>query len=66
MHPPILYQRERSREKVSIIAALSLSPRRRRVGLYFSLRPNVTVTTAWLIAFLAKVAQHLRHPLLTV
>lgn len=63
---PILYQRGRSREKVSIIAALSVSPQRRRVGLYYSLCPNANVTIPWLIAFLRDLATHLRHPLLLV
>jgi transposase len=59
---PVLYQRGRSREKVSCIAALSVSPRRRRVGLYFSLRPNANVTVPWLIDFLRHLANHLRRP----
>ena len=63
---PILYQRTRSYQKVSVIAALSVSPQRRRVGLYFSLRPNANVRAAWLRAFLADLAAHLRHPLLVV
>jgi hypothetical protein len=57
---PILYQRGRAREKVSIIAALTLSPRRHRTGLYFSLRANENVTTAWLVPFLRALARHLR------
>ena len=57
---PILYQRGRAREKVSIIAALTLSPRRQRTGLYFSLRANENVTTAWLVPFLRALTRHLR------
>lgn len=57
---PILYQRGRARAKVSIIAALTLSPRRRRTGLYFSLRANENVTTAWLVPFLRALTRHLR------
>ena len=57
---PILYQRGRARDKVSIIAALTLSPRRRRPGLYFSLRANENVTTAWLVPFLRALSRHLR------
>lgn len=63
---PLLYQRTAFRQKVSIIAAPSVSPRRRRVGLYFSLRANANVTTSWLKAFLRDLASHLRHPLLIV
>lgn len=63
---PILYQRGRAREKVSIIAALTLSPRRQRPGLYFSLRANENVTTAWLVPFLRALTRHLRGPFLLV
>jgi hypothetical protein len=63
---PLLYQRTAFRQKVSILAALSVSPQRRRVGLYFSLRANANVTTPWLKAFLRDLASHLRHPLLIV
>jgi transposase len=64
--PPILYQRGRAREKVSIIAALTLSPRRRRVGLYFSLRAHANVTTAWLIPFIRALSRHVRWPFILV
>ena len=57
---PILYQRGRARDKVSIIAALTLSPRRRHTGLYFSLRAHENVTTAWLLPFLRALTRHLR------
>jgi transposase len=63
---PILYQRGRARDKVSIIAALTLSPRRRRTGLYFSLRANENVTTAWLVPFLRALTRHLRGPFVLV
>ncbi len=63
---PILCERGRSREKVSSIAALPVSPQRGRVGLCFSLRPNANVTTSWLIAFLGHLAHHLRNPILIV
>lgn len=52
---PILYQRTRAREKVSMIAALAVSPRRRKVGLYFSLLPNQNVTTETLTPFLRQL-----------
>jgi transposase len=63
---PILYQPGRSREKVSMIAALSISPKRRRVGLYFSLRPNANVTTSWVVVFLRELARHLRGPVILI
>ena len=63
---PILYQRGRAREKVSIIAALTLSPRRHRPGLYFSLRADENVTTTWLVPFLRALTRHLRGAFLVV
>jgi len=43
-----------------MIAALAVSPRRRRVGLYFSLAPNRNVTGPWIVAFLHALLRHLR------
>lgn len=63
---PVLVQTLRYREKVSCIAALSLSPQRRRAGLYFSLRPNANLTTVWLRAFLCDLLRHLRNPVVLV
>jgi transposase len=62
----VFYQTLRSREKVSSVAALTLSPQRRRVGLYFSLRPNANLTTRWLRAFLRDLLRHLRNPVVLV
>ena len=56
---PILYQRTRSREKVSMIAAITISPQRQRLGLYFSLLPNENVTMENLIPFLRQLRVHL-------
>jgi transposase len=56
---PILYQRTRSREKVSMIAAMTLSPQRHRLGLYFSLLRNENVTVDPLISFLRELKVHL-------
>ncbi len=63
---PILHQRTRSHEKVSMIAALSVSPQRRRVGLYFSLGVGINVNTAWIQSFLSGLARHLRGPIVVV
>lgn len=65
-HTPVVYQNLRYREKVSCIAALSLSPQRRRAGLYFSLRPNANLTTVWLRAFLRDLLRHFRNPVVLV
>lgn len=63
---PTLYQRTRRHEKVSMIAALSVSPKRRRVGLYFSLGANANINTAWMVAFLKDLARHLRGPIIVI
>ncbi|MBM3321684.1 MAG: transposase [Candidatus Eisenbacteria bacterium] len=61
---PVFYRRTRSHEKVSAIGAISVSPRRRRVGLYFALLPNENVTAENLIPFLRELQKHLRRPII--
>jgi transposase len=56
---PIFYQRTGAREKVSIIGAITVSPRRRRVGLYFSLLAGQNVTAENLMPFLRQLRAHL-------
>jgi transposase len=63
---PVLYQRTRSHQKVSAIAALTLSPRVQRVGLYFLLLPNQNVTSVELIGFLRQLRQQLRGRIVLV
>jgi len=63
---PVFYQRGRHRQKVSIIAALSVSPRRGRVGFYCSLAPHLNVDTSWLVAFLHALARHFRGSVILV
>ena len=63
---PLLYQRTRSKEKVTSIAALTISPKRHRVGLYFSLGLNVNATTPWIIAFLRDISRHLRNDIVVI
>lgn len=58
-HTPILYQRTGACEKVSLIGALALSPRRRRVRLYFALLPGQNVNVDNLIPFLRNLRIHL-------
>jgi transposase len=57
---PIFYQRGRTRQKVSVIAALSLPPRRRRVGLYFSLYKQTSITASRVVRFLIKLSRCLQ------
>jgi transposase len=64
---PVFYQKGRSYKKATIIGALSVSPRKNRTRLYFSVRPNANVDKAWFIRFLTELARHLRpHPLMIV
>ena len=63
---PILVQRTRSTEKVSAIAALTISPVRRRVGLYVSLLSNRNVRTPELRRYLAALRRHIRGPVVLI
>ena len=63
---PVFYQRGRHRQKVSIIGALTVSPKRRRIGLYFSLIAEFNVDAYWLVAFLTALARHLRGPVILI
>ena len=63
---PILLQKTRSREKVTIVGALSVSPRRHRVGLYFSLRCDQNLTQFWLLDFVKDLKRHIRGPIILV
>ena len=63
---PILYQRGRSHERISMIAALTVSPHRQKVGLYFSLLPNENVVTDTMMTFLRQLCRQLGTPILVV
>ena len=63
---PYLFQRTRSHHKVSAIAALSLAPRRRRVGLYFALHPDRNLTADDIIRFLRHLRRQLQCPIVLV
>jgi putative transposase len=63
---PLFYQRGVHRRKVSVIGALTVSPKRRRVGLYFSLIAELNVDAYWLVAFLTAMARHLRGPVILI
>jgi transposase len=63
---PILRQRTRSREKVSVVGVVTISPRRRRLGLYVALYPNANVSAPVLIQFLRDLRRHVRGPLVLI
>ena len=61
---PVLYSWDRH-DRLSVIAALSLAARRRRVGLYFTVYQR-NVTAEEVEAFLRQVQRRLRRRLLVV
>ena len=62
-HTPVLRQRGRSRRKVSVIGALVISPRRRRVRAYFGLLPDANFDGESILAFLLQLRRALRVPI---
>lgn len=62
---PILYQRTRSHEKVSMIAALAVPPVRKRIGLYFSLHA-ASIKAPLVVRFLRQLCRHIRRPIVLV
>ena len=65
-HTPRLRQRTRLRRKVSVIAALVISPRRHRVRGYFGLQPDANYDGEAILAFLKELRRTLRVPLTLV
>ena len=63
---PKILVRGRHREKVSVIAALTLSPKRRRPGLYFRTVPNGSFDGAGVAAFLRQLLRHLRGEVIVI
>jgi transposase len=63
---PILLHRGRWHKKVSAIAALTVPPRRKRVGLYFSLLSDANFTASRVVRFLRSLRSQLQKPLLIV
>jgi transposase len=62
-HTPVLMQRGRSRRKVSVIGALVISPRRRRVRAYFGLLPDANFDGESILAFLKQLRRALGVPM---
>lgn len=61
---PIIRHRDR-RDKVSAISALTVSPRRQRLGLYMHVHPQ-NLTTDEVAIFLRQLLRHLRGPVIVV
>jgi len=63
---PVLRQRGRSRRKVSVIAALVISPKRKRVRACFGLLPDANFDGESVLAFLRELRCNLRVPMVLV
>jgi transposase len=63
---PILRQRTRSRDKVSAVGVVTISPQRRRLGLYVALYPNTNVNAPLLVSYLRALRHHVHGPLILV
>ena len=56
----------RHRDKVSVIAALSMAPTLRRLGLYFLADPKHYITAETVVTFLGELLKHLRGRVIVV
>lgn len=63
---PVLMQRARAYQKVSMIAAVTVTSRYMRMGLYFSLHSNRNLKTPQVIRFLKSLIRHIRGPIIIV
>ena len=65
-HTPILKTKAAHREKVSVTAALTISPKRHRLGLYWRTYPRDFVNATRAAEFLRAMLRHLRGPVIVV
>ena len=63
---PILYQRTRHYQKVSVIAALCVNPERNYARLFFRLHVDANINTAAVIGFLRHLSRELDGPIMLV
>lgn len=63
---PVLLQRGRSYQKVSMIAAVTVAPQRMRTGLYFGLHVDRNIKGPQVVRFLKSLARHFNKPLIIV
>ena len=62
---PVHYHRQGRRDKISVISGISLSPRRRRLSLYYLLFYD-NIGQEEVCAFLRELLRHLRGPLIVL
>lgn len=63
---PLLLHRTRSHKKISTIGAITISPQRRRCGLYLHWHPDQNITADHIVTFLRDLLRHLRGPVIVV
>jgi hypothetical protein len=63
---PVVYQRGRCHQKVSVMAALCVAPDRRMVHLYFRLHPDINITAPLVVEFLRTLVKQLRGPMVLI
>jgi hypothetical protein len=63
---PVIRQRTANHQKVSAIAALSVYPARRRVGLWFRLHPGQEIRWPKALGFVRSLLRQLRGPLILI
>lgn len=63
---PVLYHRARHRQRVSAIAALSLSPARRNVGLFLQTTRKRGINQQMVLGFLRPLLRHLRGEIVLI
>jgi transposase len=63
---PVIEQRASHRDRVSLVAALSLSPKRRHIGLHFRTLPRDYVNQERTAEFLRQLLRQLRHEVVVV
>jgi transposase len=64
--PAVLEHQAKHRQKVSLIAALTISPKRQHLGLYFSSLINDSFDQDAVAWFLRQVLRHLKGPVIVV
>lgn len=62
-YTPVFTQRGRSRRKVSVIAALTISPRRKQGRCHFGFLPDANYDGEAILAFLKELARSVRVPI---
>lgn len=63
---PVLYQRTRSHKKVSVIAALCVSPTKDHVQMFFRLHPNANIDATYAADFLKNLSRQLQGPIVLI